>query len=106
MRVRWRRKAELKGGCISDVGPFPVDRLWYEIVFGGNDAVEKGLRILFDDEHGAMRGREECVFAHVIEELDQRIVEVLDVEQPNGLEMDAELEPGERFGNFLKGADA
>ena len=45
------------------------------------------------------------LIAHVIQKVEQRIIESTDVEQTDGLEMQAELKPGKYFDHFFESAN-
>src|SRR6201995_1307871 len=53
-----------------------------------------------------MSSREKLLSAHVIQKLEKRLVEPADIEQPNGLEGQAELKPGKYLDHLFKRADA
>jgi hypothetical protein len=60
---------------------------------------------LLDGEHRAMSGREKLLIAHVIQKLEKRVIESADIEQPDGLEVQAELKPGKYFDYFFESAN-
>src|SRR6266480_3279382 len=52
-----------------------------------------------------MRWGKKLLVANVVENSNERVVETGDVEQPDGLEMQAKLEPGENLDDLLKRAN-
>jgi hypothetical protein len=53
-----------------------------------------------------MSGGEKQLIAHVIQKLEKRLVEAADIEQSDGLEVQAELKPGKYLDHLLEGANA
>jgi hypothetical protein len=53
-----------------------------------------------------MSGGEKLFGAHVIQKLEKRLVEPADIEQPDGLEVQAELKPGKYLDHLFESADA
>src|SRR5882762_4793054 len=79
-----------------------VNRLGRLEVFRHQELVEQRLRIGRNGEHGVMRGCEKLLVAHVGEELKQQVIEAAGVEQADGLEVQAKLEPGKNLDDLLQ----
>jgi hypothetical protein len=52
-----------------------------------------------------MSGREKLLIAHVIQKLEKRVIESADIEQPDGLEVQAELKPGKYLDHLFESAN-
>ena len=72
----------------------------------GGHAVEEFGGVGVDDEGVGGRDAEELLFFHVVEKGDEGVVEVVDVEEADGVVVDGELGPGEDLEEFVEGADA
>jgi hypothetical protein len=52
-----------------------------------------------------MSGRKKLLIAHVIQKLEKRVIESADIEQPDGLEVQAELKPGKYLDHLFESAN-
>ena len=53
-----------------------------------------------------MSSREKLLGAHVIQKLEERLVEPANIKQPDGLEVQAELQPSKNLDHLFESADA
>ncbi len=80
-----------------------LGKCWWRVVV---ERLEQGFHIVGHGQHRKMLRRKELLLAHVGKQLDERIVKARAIEQSHRLQMQAQLQPGERFDHFFKRADA
>lgn len=68
--------------------------------------LEQALRVFVDEENLAVFLVEKTLLGHVVEESDEPVEVAVEVEEADGMAVQAELGPGEDFAEFIEGPEA